>query len=46
MKLRKRARSGHSGEFMKQHDDPRGKLDPRKKADKSWYLSLLDGEEQ
>ncbi len=27
-------------------DNPRGKLEPRKNADKSWYLSLLDGEEQ
>ena len=32
---------------MKQRvNNPRGKLDPHKKADKSWYLSLLDGEQQ
>ncbi len=32
---------------MKQRiQDPRGKLDPHKQADKGWYLSLLDGEQQ
>ncbi len=33
--------------MMKQRvNNPRGKLEPHKKADKSWYLSLLDGEGQ
>ncbi len=40
-------RRGIPEKTMKQRvNDPRGKLEPHKQADKEWYLSLLDGQQQ